>query len=271
MDVLPALVPPLPRAVEFRRGIAQKAAFEWLRAGWSDFKVSPGLSLAYGFAVLAASLAVVGGLFWLGWGAVLFPALSAFLVVGPILAVGLYEKSRLIAAREPLSLTRMVFVKAASGRQILMVGVVLCLLMALWMRAAVIIYALFFGMRPFSGFDQIARDLFTTPTGLSMLAVGGVVGGLFAALSFAISVLSIPVLLTERIDAFTAMGTSMALVWNNMPVMIAWGAIVAVVFALCLVTGLLGLVVLFPLLGHATWHACQAMRVSQALRDEAAA
>ena len=94
------------------------------------------------------------------------------------------------------------------------------------MRAAVIIYALFFGLRPFPGLDHIAAMLFTTPIGWAMLVVGTVVGGLFAAFSFAISAFSIPMLLDERLDAFTAMGTSMALVWNNLPVMLTWGAIV---------------------------------------------
>jgi len=128
------------------------------------------------------------------------------------------------------------------------------------MRAAVIIYALFFGLHPFTGLDHIASVLFTTPTGWAMLIVGGLVGGLFAAFSFAISVFSIPMLLNERLDAFTAMGTSMALVWNNLPVMLTWGAIALVLFIAGLVTGMLGLIIVFPLLGHATWHAYKAIR-----------
>ena len=98
-----------------------------------------------------------------------------------------------------------------------------------------------------------------------MLIVGTAVGGLFAAFSFAISAFSIPMLLDERIDALTAMGTSMALVWNNLPVMLAWGAIVLALFVLGLATGLLGLIVVFPLLGHATWHAYRAMQMNRAL------
>ena len=86
----------------------------------------------------------------------------------------------------------MIFVRPRSGGQILFTGVLLCLLMLLWMRAAVIIYALFFGLRPFPGLEHIAPMLFTTPTGWAMLIVGTAVGGLFAAFSFAISVLSIP-------------------------------------------------------------------------------
>ncbi len=102
--------------------------------------------------------------------------------------------------------------------------------------------------------------LFTTPTGWAMLVVGTLVGGLFAAFAFAISVFSIPMLLDRRTDALTAMGTSMAMVWNNIVPMIAWGAIVLVLFIVSIATLLIGLIVIFPLLGHATWHAYRAMR-----------
>jgi uncharacterized membrane protein len=128
------------------------------------------------------------------------------------------------------------------------------------MRAAVIIYALFFGLRPFPGLDHIAPMLFTTQVGWAMLIVGGAVGGLFAAFSFAISVFAVPMLLNERVDALTAMGTSMALVWANLPVMLTWAAIVLVLFLVSLATGLLGLIVAFPVLGHGTWHAYRTMR-----------
>ena len=243
-----------------QRHLPASAALGWLRAGWADLTTDPIPSLAYGLAVFAGSLLIVGAMFALGWGNVLFPALAGFLVVGPLIAVGLYQKSRALEMGEPVALRHMLRVKPQSGGQILFVGVLLCLLMLLWMRAAVIIYALFLGYRAFPGLDHVAAMLFTTGTGIAMLVVGTLVGGLFAAFSFAISALSIPMLLNERSDAFTAMGTSMAMVWNNRPVMIAWGAIVLAMFLLSLVTGLLGLIVVFPLVGHGTWHAYRAIR-----------
>jgi uncharacterized membrane protein len=89
--------------------------------------------------------------------------------------------------------------------------------------------------------------------------VGTAVGGLFAAFSFAISTFSIPMLLDRPIDAFTAMGTSISMVFRNLPVMLMWGAIVLALFLLSVATGLIGLIVVFPLLGHATWHSYKAI------------
>ena len=243
------------RNPERQRHLPPAAALDWLRAGWRDMLVHPVSSLAYGMAVFLLSVIVVGGMFLFGWDQVLFPALAGFLVVGPVIAVGLYQKSRAVQAGEPVTLNAMLLVRARSRGQILFVGVLLCLLMLLWMRAAVLIYALFFGYRAFPGFDQVPAMLFTTGIGWAMLAVGTLVGGLFAAFAFAISAFSIPMLLTERSDALTAAGSSMSFVWNNVPVMVAWGAIVLLLSALSLVTALLGLIVIFPLLGHATWHA----------------
>lgn len=244
------------------RGLPPSAAFGWLSAGWRDLTIHAGTSLAYGIVVFAVSLGVIAGLIFLGLDYILFPAIAAFLVVGPLVAVGLYEKSRLIEAgqSDKVTLGRMVFVRPASGAQVLFTGVILCGLVLLWMRAAVILYALFFGLQPFPGLDHIAGMLFTTPIGWAMLVTGTIVGGLFAAFSFAISAVSVPMLLAERTDAFTAMGTSISLVWNNLPVMIVWGAIVLVLTTLGLATGVAGLILVFPLLGHATWHAYKAIR-----------
>jgi uncharacterized membrane protein len=250
----------VPLAMQRRRNLPVKAAFGWLAHGWRDLWRAPLPSLAYGAIVFAISLAIIWGLFALQVDYILFPALAGFMVVGPLIAIGLYQKSRDIEAGRSASLGRMIFVDAASGAQVWYTGAILCLLMLVWMRAAVIIYALFFGLRPFPGLDHIVPMLLTTPVGWGMLVVGTVVGGLFAAFSFAISTFSIPMLLAERTDAFTAMGTSISLVWNNLPVMLMWGAIVLVLFLLSLATGLLGLIVIFPLLGHATWHSYKAIR-----------
>ncbi len=257
--VLPDVLPPLPVKGRWARHLPAREALTWLKLGWRDFLVQPSTSIAYGLLVFAVSFIVVAALFMFGADYILFPALAGFMVVGPIVAVGLYEKSRRIATGAPVSLARMIFVQAQSQRQILFTGVLLCVLMLLWMRSAVIIYALFFGLRPFPGLAHIAPMLFATPVGWAMLFVGSCVGALFAAFSFAISALSIPMLMERRLDALTAMGTSVAVVGKNLPVMLTWGAIVLGLFLLSLLTGLLGLIIVFPVLGHGTWHAYRAM------------
>ena len=259
-DRLPPVIPATGATrTDWRRAVPPAAAFGWLRAGWRDFARRPGLSLFYGLLVFTVSVVVVFSIFNLGYDYILFPALSGFLVIAPLLATGLYEKSRRLAEGLPVTLADMMFVRIRSGGQIAFVGLLLCLLMVLWNRAAVILYALFFGLRPFPGLNDILPLLLATPRGWALLIVGGLIGGLFAAFSFAISVFAIPRLLDERSDALTAMGLSMALVWNNLPVMLTWAAIVVGLFALSVATGLIGLIVVFPVLGHATWHAFSTM------------
>src|SRR5690348_6137707 len=129
MITLPSVVPPLPHEDVYGRSLPASAAFGWVRAGWKDLVTEPTPSLAYGGAVFLVSLAIVWGMFALGWDYILFPALAGFMVVGPVLAVGLYEKSRRLSHGEHVSLSTMIFVEARSGAQILFIGLILCLLM----------------------------------------------------------------------------------------------------------------------------------------------
>ncbi|WP_027068300.1 DUF2189 domain-containing protein [Euryhalocaulis caribicus] len=243
------------RDPRWQRHLPLGVSIRWLRAGWRDFSAKPAQSLAYGFGIFLISSALVWLVAATGRDYILFPALAGFMIVAPILAIGLYEKSRAIEEGRKSTLRSILFVRPRAGAQVYFTGLLLCLLMLLWMRAAVLIYALFFGVRPFPGLDQVLPLLISEPIGWAMLLVGTLVGGLFAAFAFAISVFSIPMLLDRRVDALTAMGTSMALVWNNISPMFIWGATVLALFLVCIGTGLLGLIVIFPLLGHATWHA----------------
>lgn len=260
MTTIPPIVPPLPVQSPYARDLPAGAAFGWLRAGWRDLTIDPATSLAYGLLVLLLSAAIIGGFLFVGWDYIIFPALAGFLVFAPTLAIGLYAKSRALELGERPALREVVLPRPASGGQVMFTGIVLCGLMLLWMRAAVLIYALFFGVKPFPGLNHIVEMLFSTPTGAAMLVVGSAVGALFAAFSFAISAFSLPLMLDRKVDALTAMGTSWALVVNNLGPMLVWGAVVLALFLFSLATGLLGLLLVFPLLGHATWHAYKAVR-----------
>lgn len=266
MSAIPEIVPPLPRPRTHWQRLPISAPFRWLYAGSRDLMVVPGPSLLYGLFVFVVSAAIVAGIFWAGIDYILLPALSAFIIAGPVLALGLYQKSRLLSKGHRARLRDMLFVEARSTGQILFIGALLALLAMAWIRASVIVYALFFGLRPFPGMEQIVPVLVLTPTGWAMLTVGTLIGGLFAALSFSISFLSVPMLLDQRIDAFTAMGNSMVMAWNNRSVTICWGAIVVALMLFAIVTGLLGLIVVFPLLGHATWHAYLDFKASRSDR-----
>ena len=231
------------------------SGFRWLRSGWRDLWTRPLPSLAYGVIVFVLSWTVVASLFSFDLSAYLFPALAGFLIIGPVLALGLYDKSRRIENGQAVSLSAILLVRPKSTTQILFSGVLLCLLMLLWMRAAVILYALFFGLRPFSGLDQIVPIIFGTLEGWALLIVGSAVGGLFAAFAFAISVFAIPMLYDQRTDVFTAMAISMSTVSHHLGVMLSWGALVVALGVLTLASGFVLMILVFPLLGHATWHA----------------
>ncbi len=230
----------------------------WLARPLDKARVQSGIWAA-GFALSAC---FVYALIATGHDYILFPALAGFMIVAPLLAIGLYEKSRAIEEGRPVSLRAMVFVRPRAGAQVFFLGFLLCMLMLLWMRAAVLLYALFFGVTAFPGLDHIVPMLFGTPYGWLMLAVGSAVGGLFAAFAFAVSMFSVPMLLDRPVDALTAMASSMRLVWNNLAPLLAWGFIVCLFFAVCVATGLIGLILLFPWLGHATWHAYRSVALS---------
>ena len=260
IEPLPALEAPAAEPSPYARHLPRDAALSWLKAGLADFLDRPGLSLAYGGAIFLLSVVVLGGLWRLGFHYMVFPALAGFLLVGPLLAIGLYEKSARRAAGEPVRLRDMLLVRPRSGGQVAFAGAILCLLAALWLRAADLLYALFFGMLPFPGFDEILHGLLTTPRGWALIVTGALIGGLFAAFALAISMFSFPMLVERRTDALTAFGVSFALTNKNLVAVLPWGVIVVAGFLLCLATALLGLIVVFPILGHGAWHAWRAMR-----------
>ncbi|ORE91893.1 DUF2189 domain-containing protein [Aurantimonas sp. 22II-16-19i] len=259
-DTLPQVLPAEPANDPWARNLPTNEAIRWLRSGWRDLMHSPYLSLCYGLLVWMFLVGALWSLVAHGADYILFPALSGLMVIGPVLAMGLYEKSKRLSLGLPVRLRDMIFVRPASGYQVLFAGVLLCLLMMVWLRAAVILYALFFGLLPFPGLAHLVPVLVLSPTGWAMLVVGSAVGGLFAALSFAIGALSLPMLLQEHSDAMTAMGTSLVLVWHNLKVMLAWAAIVSALVALSAAFGLLPLIVVFPVLGHGSWHSYRALR-----------
>ena len=259
LEPLPTLRRPEKPAPAFARGLPARAALGWLVTGWNDLRKNPIPSLVYGIGLVLLSYAALWMLAAAGLLYLALPAIAGFLIIGPFLALGLYEKSRALEQGEPVSLQRMLLVRPASLGQLAYAGLLLGLLVLFWLRAADLLYALFFGLSPFPGAEDAFINVLTTLRGWTLVFVGGIVGALFASFAFALSLFAVPMMLDQKRDALTAMGVSFAMTAQNLPVALAWGAIVAGGLVLSILTGLLGLAIVFPVLGHGTWHAYRAI------------
>ena len=241
------------------RQVSLEAPWQWLAAGWRDLWRAPAVGLGYGLVVAAAGAALSLGLFYLGALPLVLPLAAGFMLLGPMLAVGLYETSRRLEAGEPLRPARLLAVKTASPGQLAFIGILLMLFMLAWVRIATLLFALFFGLTAYPPIDEWVALLIFTAEGLIFLIVGTAVGGLLAVTVFAISAISVPMLMVREIDAVTAMLTSLRAVRRNPAPMLLWAWLIALLIAFGIATLYVGLIVTFPLVGHATWHAYRAL------------
>jgi uncharacterized membrane protein len=248
-DLLPPATGPTLEQVAF------DAPWNWLACGWRDMWAAPHVSLTYGaaFAVLSAALTLaltVSGLasFVLALG-------GGFLLIGPIAAVGLYETSRRLETAQSTGLRELVAAGTQAPGQLGFFGAILAFVYFVWVQVAFLLFMLFLGSKPLPPASEFVPTLLFTPHGLGLLVTGTIVGGMFAALVFAISAISAPLLMTRRMDAVTAIAASLAAVVANPKPMVLWAALIAGFMALGIATLFVGLVFAFPLIGHATWHA----------------
>lgn len=259
LEPLPTLRAPEKPPAAFARTLPAREAFNWLASGWNDLRSNPGPSLAYGVFLVILSYVALWALAAAGLLYLALPAIAGFLIVGPFLALGLYEKSRALEQGEPTSLRRMLLIRPASRNQLAYAGLLLGLLILFWLRAADLLYALFFGLTPFPGAEDAFVNVLTTGRGWALILVGGAIGGLFASFAFALCLFSIPMMLAQKRDALTALGLSFTMTLQNLPVTLTWGTIIVGGLGISVLTGLLGLAVVFPVLGHGTWHAYRAI------------
>ncbi|UXY15943.1 DUF2189 domain-containing protein [Chitiniphilus purpureus] len=230
------------------RKVAMARPFAWIQLGWEDLKAHPGPSLAWGFLVAIAG--------WLSLGlAYNYPYLfttciTGFLLVAPLIAAGIYE---LTSAREegrPASFGQSVRDYMKNLSQIAFLGVILGMIAIGWERVSAILFALFYGGEAVS-----LKLLFASLVGeyAGFTIAWFAIGALLAMVVFALTAVSIPLLADREVDAITAMMTSVRAVTENLPAMLVWAVLIVALTALGFATGLIGLIVIFPVLGHATW------------------
>ncbi len=231
------------------------APWNWLAAGWRDVWAAPRISLAYGvlFALLSVSLML--GLLVTGLPSLVLVLAGGFLLVGPVAAVGLYEASRRLEAGQSVDFGEVVRAGLNAPGQLGFFGAILAFLYFVWLQLAFLLFMLFLGSRGLPPPSEFLPTLLFTLNGLGLLVVGAVVGGILATVAFAISVISVPLLLTRRADAVTAIAASLATVVLNPKPMALWAALIAGFMVLGVATLSVGLIFAFPLIGHATWHA----------------
>jgi len=233
------------------RQVSASAPLRWLALGWADFKSCAIPSLFYGFCFAGMGLLIT---FVFEHAYEYTSALtSGFLLLGPFLAMGLYEISRRRERNEACALAPTLTVWRRNAGNIGLFAVVLGVVFLVWARASLVVFALFYTneMPNLSGF--LAQIL--ALENLEFLLVYFGVGLIFAAIVFAVSVVSIPMMLDRDQDAITAMLASAGALARNPGAMTLWALAIVVCTVLGFLTFHVGLVVLMPLLGHATWHA----------------
>ena len=227
------------------------APFRWLALGWRDFRAQPGIGVFYGgcFWLMALTL----GMVFRARPEYAMSIASGCLLVGPFLAMGLYEVSRRREQGLVPDLGSSVTCWDSHIRSMGMLVLVLIVLELLWGRASLVVFAVFFntGMPSTTGVLNAIFNLENWEFIVVYLAVGGV----FAALVFATAVVSIPMILDRDTDAISAAITSIRVVFENTGVMVLWGLLITVLVVLALLPWGVGLVLIGPILGHATWHA----------------
>ncbi|WP_315797500.1 MULTISPECIES: DUF2189 domain-containing protein [unclassified Bradyrhizobium] len=237
------------------RTIDMSSLMRALRLGWDDFKAVPSHAVMLCAIYPVLGLVIARAVFGYAVLPLLFPLAAGFALLGPFAALGLYElSSRRDRGEDTSAWDALEVLRSPSFGSMLGLGTLLLALFVTWVATAQAIYVAVFGYGGATGAGDFLQRVFTTPQGWWLIAVGCGVGFLFALLALCLSVVSFPLMLDRHAGALEAVVTSLRVVAKNPVPVAAWGLIVAVLLVAGTIPFFLGLAVVIPVLGHATWH-----------------
>jgi len=228
--------------------------WEWLAKGWKDLRRAPKFSLAYGGVFVLVSYLLTLGLMSEGAFFIIPPLAAGFFLVAPMLGIGLYQISDSLERGEEVQFCNALTAWKRNEVHLSAMAVVLVMVMLAWMLAAILVFALLYD-QPVPTWENFIPVVFLSGESPVFLFSGIVVGGLIATFAFAISAITVPMLMDRHVDVFTAIQTSVQAVRTNWQAMVLWASLIVMFVGIGLVTFYIGLIVAMPLVGHATWHA----------------
>ncbi|WP_241911814.1 DUF2189 domain-containing protein [Telmatospirillum siberiense] len=240
------------------RRISVEAPNLWLIAAWRDFRRAPMISLGYGALFVLAGYVIVFGLYNSGLASLVPAVIGGFFLVAPVLAVGLYDVSRRFELGEKVSFSQCMLAIRRNPGGLSSIGLILTLSLAAWLQIALLIFMLFFH-EDTPSLDHFFYDVLTAPDAAAFLVVGTAVGYVIASIVFAISAISIPLLLDRDVPVLVAVATSIAAVRENWLVMLGWAATIVLLVGAGLACFFVGLAFTLPLVAYATWHAYRSL------------
>ena len=246
-----ALPKPPPRVQTITTG----AIIDSLEMGLRDFRAAPMFGLFFGGIYAVGGMLIVLAAAALDMGYISYPLAVGFALIGPFIAVGLYEVSRRRETGEPLRWGPVLgVVFAQRKRETGWMAFVTLFVLVMWMYQVRILIALFIGLRAPTSLDGFVQVVVGTPEGLMFLGIGHIVGAFMALVLFCLTVVSFPLLLDREVDFVTAMITSVRAVFMNPVPMIGWAFVIMILLMIAIAPFFVGLFVALPILGHTTWH-----------------
>lgn len=231
------------------------AIVDALSAGMRDFRAAPRFGLFFGFVYAAGGILVLLTASALHMSYLSYPLAIGFGLIGPFIAVGLYEVSRRLESGAALDWPGVLgVIWAQRRRELAWMAFVVLFVQIMWMYQVRLLLALFLGFKSFASFGAFVEVVVTTPEGLMFLLIGNIIGAVLSVVLFSLTVVSFPMLLDRDVDFITAMITSVRSVVTSPKPMIGWALVITATLLLAMLPLFAGLIFVLPVLGHTTWH-----------------